>query len=312
MFSGLTLILSIVAILFPFIGLLSLIIPANKILLMGQDRKIDTFSLFNNLSLGDLFSIKSYIYENFDMFEDNDKNKIYNMCLNVRNGFFLHLVTGFLYLFLLIILVINIFTDTIFKNTIPIADQFLSIISLSIPFSLFYLTPFLNLIGKSKWAALLESLITKILHFPDLIAKYAWRYFIYILRFIILFIYMNYVIKFQSSFDKLLPNDKTIRFEIFYYIVFLFIYHYGINYLLGNFFNRFDKKIYPNISKELSRKLQKNNNYLFMLIIYVIAVIFKNETSGMFISITLIFLYDTFIIDKQNILLECKKSPSGK
>ncbi|MFD2442524.1 hypothetical protein ACFSO7_00695 [Bacillus sp. CGMCC 1.16607] len=304
MFSIPTLIICFIFSSLPFIPLFRLVSPLNQMLIMGNNKGIerDVFSPFDKLKLEDFRDFKNFININFYNFDSHERDSIYNLCLKVRNGFFIHISTGFLYLFLLFLLIINIFSNFIFEDKFTIIEQILWMFSLLLPFSIFYLIPLLRLMKKMRLAIFLEFLIIKLLRFPDVIIKYVWRSSIGVSKFIILSIYMCFIIYLWT----LIPQISHLRIEILYYFFCLCIYHYGINYVLGSLFNKLDKNAYPDISLEHSRKIQKNFNYLFMFMIYVIAYLIKIETSGIFISITLIFLLDTFISNQQQIIKEYK------
>lgn len=304
MFSIFSMVTCLIVIFIPFLPLFKLVYPLNQMYIMGINKGIerDIFSPFDNLKLKDFYNFKSFININFNYLENYERDNIYDLCLKALKGFFYHLLTGFIYLFLILLLIINLFLNFISHDKITIINQVLWIISLLIPFSIFYLIPFLRLIKKVRLANFLEFLFIRFLHFPDIVVKYIWKSIVIIFKFIILIVYMSSSIYIWA----LIPKPSYIRVEILYYLVCLGIYHYGINYLLGTLFNKLDKKGYPNISLEHSRRMQKNFNCLSMLIIYVIAYLIKIETSGIFIAITLIFLLDTFISTQQQIIKEYK------
>ncbi len=276
---------------------------------IGKNKNIDVLNMFEEFKLSDLFSFRRFIAENFTQFKDDEQDAIYKACKRILKGLFLHLSFAFLCLFILVVLIVNIFLGFITFIEASRYDQSLRVLSILFAFIFFYFTPFMRLIGKNGVANILERLIQRSFTLMEKLVQKAAEVILSIIGFAFAVIYVYFVNRIWESLLSQYVSPLNIeRIDVIYYVGAFLLYQYCLSVGLARMFGWLEKILFKDeiLSKSIRAKHQKNNIYLHMIIIYMGAIILKIESWSLFIAMTVTFLLDTYFQNYKNIKKESK------
>ncbi|WP_153016346.1 hypothetical protein [Clostridium tepidiprofundi] len=131
----------------------------------------------------------------------------------------------------------------------------------------------------------------------DRLSNYSMYMFGELIGFFVLLLYIYYINRLNFMEVNVILHD----------VICIGIYQLIINkYVLSRVFIRFDKYRFKNITLERSCKIHKNSNYMSMGIITMFSYINNIYDLKILYALTLLFLFDTYIGNRKELLTEEK------
>lgn len=231
---------------------------------------------------------------------------ICNLFKSVQLFVVLYFIGGILQVFSIILYGIWVVKNFDFYNFLndnsgQFTAYFVLLIFSCITFWIFYGKNFFEYLGFHRVEKYIDFAVSALFVICDKLSRMFVISVLSFAYFLILLIYFYFLIPIVQSIA-----GNSFEILLIGVCILIFIFYYGVPYLVCFVYKIFISKFYGNIDRNVLYETLKNDTYLYLLFIYFWGILIRNSDSVLLSGITVLFLFDTYVQNRIRIVQQKK------